>query len=264
MKLVRFLALYISALALAIFCFTVGIFKARGRNLIRSINLHYGFAPLEPPSILPPVTLSELAGQDDNAVRVLKADQGDDGNVSLFELVTITTLIQTHAPQNLFEIGTFDGRTTLNMAANAPAGARVYTLDLPAAAVDSTDLPIEAADRKYVSKLASGSKYVGTREADKIMQLFGDSATFDFAPYKNRMEFIFVDGAHSYEYVKKDSETALRLLDGRKNGLILWHDYNNSSWPGVTQALNELYRDHSEFKSLRRIAGTTLACLLTE
>ena len=47
----------------------------------------------------------------------------------------------------------------------------------------------------------------------------GDSASFDFSKLGTRMDFIFIDGSHAYEYVLRDSETARGLLrDGR--GLI--------------------------------------------
>ena len=43
------------------------------------------------------------------------------------------------------------------------------------------------------------------------------------------MDFIFVDGSHSYDYVLNDSRKALSLLRGGK-GIILWHDY--PGWTG--------------------------------
>lgn len=71
----------------------------------------------------------------------------------------------------------------------------------------------------------------------KIIQLYGDSARFDFRDFYDLLDFVFVDGAHSYEYAKFDSETAFKLIDSR--GFILWHDYG--SWPRVITALEELY-----------------------
>ena len=48
---------------------------------------------------------------------------------------------------------------------------------------------------------------------------------------------VLVDGGHSYEVCKRDSETALRLA--RKGGVIVWDDYG-SYWPGVKRAIDEL------------------------
>ena len=75
------------------------------------------------------------------------------------------------------------------------------------------------------------------------------------------MDFIFVDGSHSYEYVLNDSDKARKLLrDGR--GVIVWHDYGD--WDGVTKALNELYSAGGDFKGVKHISGTPLACLIVD
>ena len=72
---------------------------------------------------------------------------------------------------------------------------------------------------------------------------------------------IFVDGAHSYEYVLHDSRHALKLLKDGK-GLILWHDYDKIWWIGLTNALNELYTEQNEFGGAMHINGTSLVCLI--
>ena len=77
--------------------------------------------------------------------------------------------------------------------------------------------------------------------------------------YENQMDFIFIDASHTYDYVKHDSQTALKLLRNGK-GTILWHDYT-PWWDGVVHALNELYQQNPQFKDLKRIENTTLAYL---
>lgn len=84
------------------------------------------------------------------------------------------------------------------------------------------------------------------------MQLRGDSATFDWSPHVGRAGLVFVDGSHAYDYVRKDSETAMRLV--RPGGVVLWHDYG--VWPGVNQALEEL--DARLGLGLVHIVGTSL------
>jgi hypothetical protein len=72
--------------------------------------------------------------------------------------------------------------------------------------------------------------------ADRVVQLRGDSATFDWSSHRGRAGLVFVDGSHAYDYAWKDSETATRLV--KPGGIVLWHD--DGVWPGVTQALEEL------------------------
>ncbi len=180
---------------------------------------------------------------------------GDPGNVSLLELMVISSLTRRANPPTIFEIGTFDGRTALNLAANLGAGGKIYTLDLQSAALDSTKFALAAGERSFVSKESSGAKFVNTPQAEKITQLYGDSATFDFSPYAGKMGLIFIDGSHTREYLEQDSQTALQLA--ADEAIILWHDYQQD-WPGVIAGLNELYETNPVFSSLRQIEGTTL------
>ena len=80
--------------------------------------------------------------------------------------------------------------------------------------------------------------YGGTEVEPKITQLFGDSKSFDAAPYAGQCDLVFVDGSHAYSYVKNDTEKALAMT--RPGGVILWHDYRGPRrTKGVYQALNE-------------------------
>jgi len=174
-----------------------------------------------------------------------------DGNIQPIELLIISLLISTLKPKKIFEIGTFNGRTTINMALNQPKDGEVVTLDLP---TNETKLPLAETEEKYIL----GKD--GRRQTHaQIKQIYGDSADYDFTDYIDRVDFMFVDGSHSYEYTINDSKVAYNLV--RRGGYILFHDYGNPSWPGVTEALNELYLGNSDFKSLQHIVGTSL-CIL--
>lgn len=53
--------------------------------------------------------------------------------------------------------------------------------------------------------------------------------------FHSPLRFIFVDGCHEYEYVRKDTEWVNYLVE---DGEIVFHDYTDS-WPGVKTAVNE-------------------------
>jgi hypothetical protein len=89
----------------------------------------------------------------------------------------------------------------------------------------------------------------------RIQQVYGDSATFDFQTFEGRCDLVFVDGSHAYDYVRKDTETALRLC--ARPGVILWHDYG--VWEGVTRGLEEI--EHEKRLGLKHLAGTSLVAL---
>ena len=205
---------------------------------------------------LPVCGVSDLIRDDECGVSLRELD-GVNGNVSALELATLCKLVADRKPETMFEIGTFDGRTALNLAANGGEGSRVFTLDLPREGLGDTEYVIAEGDRQYVEKDGSGARFVGSDVEGRITQLYGDSASFDFGPYEGGVDLVFVDGAHSYDYVMSDSDRALRMLRGGK-GVVVWHDYD--SWPDVTRALHEL-AERPEYAGMRRIEGTTMVIL---
>ena len=178
------------------------------------------------------------------------------GDVNLAELAVLASAAAaTRAGEQIVEIGTFDGRTTLNLAANAAPHLQVLTLDLPPDAAPKFDLA--PGERAYVEKLRSGRRFLEAppewaHAAHRITQLIGDSAAFDWSPYFGRAGLVFVDGSHAYDYVMADSDTAFRLVTDK--GMVIWHDYG--VWEGVTRALEQI--EASRHLGLRHVRGTSL------
>jgi len=256
-----FLFRYGYALLSSVYLFTLGLAKNRNRILIGSIASHFGYVRIR--TKLPVVSLSALTAEE--AEIQMREPVAGDGNVTLLELLAIVRLVRMHGPRRLMELGTFDGRTTLNLAANSPPEAEVFTLDLPRSGLHSAQLPLAAGEKHYIKKDVSGARFQGTDCEDKIVQLFGDSAAFDFSPYFQTVDFVFIDASHAYDYVLNDSRVALKLLrqgGGGGKKVILWHDYGE--WEGVTRALDELAGKEAGFRGLQQIAGTSLACLVVD
>ena len=187
---------------------------------------------------------------------VLAQPRKNKGDVNLAELAVLATAAAgVSAGSEIVEIGTFDGRTTLNFALNAPAHLQVFTLDLP------SDQPARYAlapgERAFVEKPRSGRHFGDPAPqwagaAGRIRQLYGDSATFDWTPHAGRAGLVFVDGSHAYDYVKADTDTAFRLVADK--GVVIWHDYG--VWEGVTRALEEI--EAGRQLGLRHVRGTSL------
>ena len=251
----RFLR-YCYAAVSSLYLFTFGVFSNRNRLLISRIAQHFGYHRAAEKPSLPALSIDELVPAQ---VEVrLRACNSEEGNMTLTELVSIAQLVSAAKPARLFEVGTFDGRTTLAMADNAAPGAIVFTLDLPASGIGGTALRIEDHERHLIDKPESGARFRALPDVrERIIQLWGDSAAYDYAPYVGTCDFVFIDGSHAYDYVMSDSETALRLLSDR--GTIVWHDYGE--WPGVTKALNRLHASDKRFSGLKAIAGTTLVTM---
>lgn len=257
---------YVYAILSCVYLFTIGFIFHRNRRLIAEICSHFGDRTKRIPNVELSTIISmfiksetHLNKAEDISIQIREPIEKD-GNISIIELFVINLLIKSFNPSSMFEMGTFDGRTTLNMACNSSREARIWTIDLLRNKIDETALPIVPLERKFIDKNTSGSRYLGSEDRKKISQLYGDTATYDFSPFFSSIDFVFIDASHSYEYVLHDSKTALKLLrDGK--GVIVWHDY--AIWDGVTRAVNDLYSMTVEYKNVRHIAGTSLACLIT-
>jgi predicted O-methyltransferase YrrM len=174
------------------------------------------------------------------------------GNASGFEIACLCALARHLQPSVILEIGTFNGNTTLQLAANTPQSTRIYTLDLP---WDACASPVAGTgDIAFItSEHRKALRFAGTEQESKIKRLYGDSLSVNFSDLLEggTADFIFIDAGHSYECVMNDSEKSFSVLN--KGGVIIWHDYG-ASWPSVYKYLNEL----ANRKNLRNIEGTEL------
>lgn len=167
-------------------------------------------------------------------------------SVSWEELLIISSLVKLLAPQTIFEFGTFDGRTTLHLALNAPNDALVYTLDKEQ---DTFDF---GSDTPFFKELRVGECFISSLLlSDKIRMLTGDSLNYDFNGFRKNVDLVFIDADHSYSSVMSDSKRAFEMV--RPGGLVIWHDYLTID--DVTRAIVEL----SKTKDLKSIRGTSLA-----
>lgn len=160
---------------------------------------------------------------------------------------------------HIFEFGTASGRTTYLLARNAPATARITTLTLSPqerpeyrrASGDSEGAAHAALEESAFQRFL----YSGSDVESRISQLYGDSKSFDHAPYRQSCDLIFIDGSHAYSYVKSDTEKAFEML--KPGGIILWHDYRgpqHAATADVYRYLNELAMN----KPLLRMKETSL------
>lgn len=171
------------------------------------------------------------------------------GHGEAFVLSLITAWLQ---PRRIFEIGTASGQGTLLMARQAPE-ARIDTLDL---GNERPSLGVQRGQPPWQDLDTIGRAYKESPHADRVHQHFGDSANFDFSPFKGEIDLVLVDGAHTYDYVTSDSREALEMVGS--SGVVVWDDCNALS-PGVSRALLELRR---QGEPVYRIVGTRLAALV--
>ncbi|HMH23188.1 MAG TPA: class I SAM-dependent methyltransferase [Puia sp.] len=168
------------------------------------------------------VWLSHLLRNDNLEVTVAPL-RAREHNTTEFELLSIAALLKDNSSNTIFEIGTFDGRTTRAMAMNLlNEEGKIYTLNLPPDTAD-VSLDTHQIDVGLASKVVSGERFINTPQEKLIRQLWGDSATFDFSPYFNKMDMVFIDGAHSEDYARIDTQNSIKLIKAG-GGIIAWHD----------------------------------------
>lgn len=157
------------------------------------------------------------------------------------DLVSLCLICQLIQPKLVFEIGTLRGYLALHFALNTPSDSKIYTLDLPRDGVVQPRLGVSLVDRELIdSYLYWEERYYfeSTDVASKINLLFGDSASFDYSAFHGQVDFFFVDGAHSYEYVRSDTLNALKCC--HPGSVIAWHDFGKAGVQGVSRWVVEL------------------------
>ncbi|MBU1064983.1 class I SAM-dependent methyltransferase [bacterium] len=160
------------------------------------------------------------------------------GGLTLLELQYLSSIVKCYPIKSIFEIGTFDGCASTHMMLNAqfPEQCSICTLDLPKNKTDN-DFVYDP-DNKGFLELRRPGYYINRYVPGNVTQLFGDSMEFDFSPYYESMDLVFIDGNHNKPFIQKDTKNALKML--KPSGFLLWHDYFGIPGEVVTDYLNQL------------------------
>jgi hypothetical protein len=181
----------------------------------------------------------------------------EDRGLSVDQLLIVLALLRQRQPKTVLEIGTFCGTTTKAMAFNLP-DSTIHTVDLPLdydPRLDSESV-IPKDDLHLVRTRRVGESYRIDPRCSHIIQHFTDTANWDFLPAQGAT-FVFIDGSHTYEYCKNDTNKALAICG--PDAIFVWHDCDLFH-PGVVTCLNELL---AAGHKVVRVRGTTLGVLQT-
>lgn len=170
------------------------------------------------------------------------------------------SLLRHVKARRVFEFGTFMGGNTLNMALNTPGSAEIFTLDLSEESLSGLDQhPSDAPFTKMHFESRAALDFAGSPVEEKITTLTGNSLTFDFTPWKDSVDFIFIDGGHDLETVESDTRNALQMVVRNKPACIVWHDYRNSDYPELSTYLDRV----SESLGISHVEDTMLCFSVT-
>ena len=213
---------------------------------VNTINFSYALSPIRA------LTLSELLGEEFRACVDIPFGYVKHGSCTLADLACLAAIAKKKRSKRVFEIGTFEGLTSVVFAKNSDAAVRVYSLDLALEKdVPRTRRSFQAQSIKESYRSGYLIDVLGC--GHQVERLYGDSALFDFRKYEDSIDLFFIDGAHTAEYVARDSLTAFRAVSA--NGWILWHD---CFVPDIVKILRRIAKYHPVF----HVTGTNLALSL--
>lgn len=224
--------------------FPFGI-KPRDPEAYRIGSWSYGRLPREPVAKIFP-------GIESVDVCLLRAFDRDpwislDNN----EALILCALAKHFKTKKILEIGTFEGNTTLNLAANTAPDALIFTVDMPPDWDGKMKIKVPGLKVNVSERSKIGSQFQNTEYAGKIRQIFTDSANLDWSRLPLPLDLVFIDGCHDYAYVQKDTGNALRSI--RPGGLVVWHDY------GMYEDVSRVVDETGRKITTRAIRGTRLA-----
>lgn len=235
----------------------------RAIALFRRRVLPFGLTPKDPEAYriaswsygdIPRVPLSKVlpAISSINEIKILNVfNRVEDLSIDVNELSILNSIVKSLDPARILEIGTWDGNTALNLAANIQADGYVVTLDLPPDSKGDLQLNIPHMLNNLTDRTLVGSQFKNTSFEPKIKQKFGDSATINWNELGGPFDLIFIDGCHAFNYVKSDTENSLRVL--REGGSLLWHDY------GMIKDVSDYLDKISKIIPIQVIKGTRIA-----
>lgn len=159
------------------------------------------------------------------------------------EFIELLKIFKDKNPNCLMEIGTANGGTLFSFCKLARDNATIISIDLPrgrfGGGYPEWKIPIYQAFKKESPKLYLLREDSHKQETlEKVKKILGN----------NQLDFLFIDGDHTYEGVKKDFEMYSPLV--KKGGVIAFHDIAPKGIPDLTGGVPKFWKEiKSNFKT---------------
>lgn len=141
----------------------------------------------------------------------------------------------------IVEVGAWKGRSTSFLAveiANSKKNVSLYVVDTWRGSLEHKDFDLDNLYYTFIENMKPVEEYYFP------LHITSEQASKKFKD--NSLKFVFLDGSHEYEDVKKDIQNWLPKV--KVGGILAGHDYyvNGHDWfPGVKRAVNEELSDVS-------------------
>ncbi|MBS1517272.1 MAG: class I SAM-dependent methyltransferase [Bacteroidetes bacterium] len=176
------------------------------------------------------------------------------------ELKELCKRVKERRPKVITEIGTWNGGTFYVWSRISPQAEKIISIDLPegqyGGGYDEKRIKffsefVSDRNNTSLSFIRSDSKLPETQE--KLRSILG----------KDKIDFLYIDGDHTYEGIKKDFEIYLKFMSD--DGIVGFHDINTfKKGYGVHKYWNEIksnYRYEEFIKPGSSVMGNGLIYL---
>ena len=156
------------------------------------------------------------------------------GWFDLPKAILMQQAVKSLAPGSvLIELGSFQGRSSVALAAVLPPNSVLYCVDHFRGSEEHKQMNIDTSN--LLGAFQENLIKFGVKEKIKTLVMSTTEALGHFSPAS--LDLVFLDAAHDYESVRRD------LLDWYpklKPGGYLFCDDCHTNWPGVMQAIQSV------------------------
>lgn len=151
----------------------------------------------------------------------------------------------------IVEIGSWKGKSTILLAKGSKAGnkIKIYAIDPHTGSSEHEEI------NKKIWTYEEFKNNIASAKVDDIIVPIVKTSEEAAKDFNEKVEFIFIDGSHEYEFVKLDFDLWYpKVIDG---GIMAFHD--TFGWPGPKKVIGEHVIRSRNFKNVRFVDLTTIA-----
>lgn len=155
------------------------------------------------------------------------------------------------------EIGSLFGRSAVLLGQLLePIGAQLTCIDVWGECEYELKDEIGDAIKYYparpINSLEIFEKNIRRFGLENVIVPIRDRAENIYAKWVHPLRFIFIDGCHEYEFVKKDALWKKFVVN---HGIMVFHDYH-TPWKGVKKAVDEIMGSDPDFTEFANVHTT--------